>query len=179
MLKFLSVPVLGIILLAQSCVSPPPPKAVMGDSEAYLAGQYLDHGAEAWAEGTCDLLPQLPAASHVLIHAGGHSTITYPVGYYDEPTWRNCLLAVIDHYGASNVWVATAPQPLAIYCAWGFDEYDQRLTRANTWKVNTLPKLRPNVHIVRWDDLRVGDDCTHFPPDQAQIAAQRVLDKGY
>lgn len=181
MLKFLAAPILGVTMLAQACASAPPPtpeRVVLGDSDAYLVAQQLGiEGNGSYAEGTCDL--GRPAGQHVLIHAGGHSTVVYPFYWYDEATWQSCMLAVIDYYGAQNVWVATAPQPLAIYCAFGVDEYSARLTRANAWKLNVLPTLRPGVHIVRWDDLRVGADCTHFTADQAQIAAQRAIDKGF
>lgn len=212
MKRLITTAILGPLALATiaACVPLPPPppppppppaadKAVIGDSEASLVADAMPSAANDAVGGTtaCDTASDLPAVgAKVLIHNGGHSW-----GQYDAATWQRCTLTMIDHYLAlgKQVFVATAPTPMAIYCADPFDvalaeaagnphtsgdlgyELRQRLEDANAWKLGQLPGLRPQVKLVDWRGLAHygAPDCTHFTPEGAQQAAAIAQQRGF
>jgi hypothetical protein len=100
------------------------------------------------------------------------------------------------------VFVTTADLPGAIYCAKGsvanqqLDaagiphadltvnptyELQTRLEDANTWKLGTLPSLRPAVHIIDWrgDEHDGPPDCIHLDATGVNQAASQTLAAGF
>lgn len=183
---------------------PPPPPAVIGDSVAFRAGEFMPGVDNEAVGGTtvCDTANEtysaMPLAYDLLIHVGGHSW-----GNYDEATAEACLDYIISRYGGTQVWIATAPVPGvtpptgAIYCGDGAAaalvlsasgipynaaavignpdyELRQRLADFNAYKL--AHHWPTNVHVVRWD----GGSVEHNgPPDcihQTDAGAQRTAD---
>ena len=167
----------GFIALASmltACVPAPAPDAIsLGDSVGWQIGALLP--GENYAVGgstVCDTAADLPPVERkVFIHAAGHSW-----GQYDAATAQACLLHIIDHYHDKQVYVATTPQPMAIFCLWGDYEADTRLKDFDAWK-RTI--TRPNVHLVELNGIGVGADCTHLTEQGAATAAARVQAKGF
>lgn len=169
MTKRITLAIVALAIVVVGCMTPPPPTApavAVGDSVAYLIGTGLpvENDAVGGTTGCDTAFGQLPAASKVMLHSGGHSWARY-----GEAAWRSCVLAIIDHYGADRVWVATPPVPAAIYCAdpayatavldqagiphgdlFANPDYElrQRLDDARTWELDSLPSFRPGVHVV-------------------------------
>ncbi len=181
-MKVIAILAAAMGLVMQTCGGspPPPPTVVLGDSVAAQVGGALPNAENDAVGGTtaCDTASSLPSSSpqKVLLHVGGHSW-----GYYDAAAWQACTLRIIDTYlqRGSKVFVATAPTPMAIACgnkqlaeaAFGFPIYGdadyelrQRIEDANTWKLNTLRVLRPQVRLVDWRGFEHygWPDCTHF-----------------
>lgn len=190
-----AVALAGCVPIKEPAPVGPPNKIVLGDSEAALVGDALPDAENDAVGGTtaCDTARNLPpVAAKVLLHVAGHSW-----GQYDAATWQACTLRIVDHYLAQGkqVFVATAPTPLAIYCGdpsmlavvgiafSGDPDYElrQRIEDANAWKMDVLPSLRPQVRIVDWRGFehQGWPDCAHFTEHGVQQAVAATQAAGF
>lgn len=162
---------------------PPPPatKVTVGDSNGLIVGSKLTDAVNDAAGGStvCDTAASLPdVGSKVYVNTSGHSWSTY-----DAATAQRCLLDIVDHYPGKTVFVATTPQPLAIFCLYGSYEYDLRIRDFDTFKRNVVSR-RSNVRIVEFTGFEhtndVGQlDCEHLTDHGADQAVAALRARGF
>jgi hypothetical protein len=186
---------------------------VVGDSIAQFVGDRFESRLEAsgrcthvvqagqagsgvvdWLPGgRFDLARLLSAEQPDVVFASFVGNESFSGLTWSNPTWHTqttaAALALVDLIPADVALYWGLPAKGAWRCEWG-SLNDQRWGPWHAWIRDTLPVLRPSVHIVDWRTLFGGEtfqpaftfpdgqahdvrlpDCVHFSADGADLAA--------